>query len=92
MRKDVTVRRSLAEDLYNILADRGQMEQILLNLQVNAADAMPEGGSLSLTTRNVTHAAMEPLSIFICRLLKTKFEKGPNPSSGLQKAAGPFYW
>jgi PAS domain S-box-containing protein len=58
-RKDVTIRRSLAEDLHNILADKGQMEQILLNLQVNAADAMPGGGSLRLTTENVTHEAID---------------------------------
>ena len=58
MRKDVTIRRSLAEGLKNIQADRGQMEQILLNLQVNAADAMPTGGILSLTTENVTHDAI----------------------------------
>jgi PAS domain S-box-containing protein len=58
MRKDVTIGRSLAEGLKNILADRGQMEQILLNLQVNAADAMPAGGSLSLATENTTHDAI----------------------------------
>jgi PAS domain S-box-containing protein len=59
MRKDITIRRSLAEGLHNILADSGQIEQILLNLQVNAADAMPGGGSLSLTTENVTHEAID---------------------------------
>jgi PAS domain S-box-containing protein len=55
MRKDITIARHFTEDLKSIVADKGQMEQVLLNLFVNAADAMPKGGKLTLTTRNVTH-------------------------------------
>lgn len=55
MRKDITIYRDLAEDLKSIIADRGQLEQVLLNLFVNAADAMPTGGQLVLKTRNVAH-------------------------------------
>jgi PAS domain S-box-containing protein len=55
MRKDISIVRNLAEDLRNIVADKGQIEQVLLNLFVNAADAMPKGGKLALRTRNVTH-------------------------------------
>lgn len=51
--EDITVKLELAGKSPVILADRGQVQQILLNLAVNARDAMARGGELSFSTREV---------------------------------------
>ena len=53
-KKEILIHQELSEKLYSIKADQGQIEQVLLNLYVNAADAMPEGGDLFLKTINIT--------------------------------------
>ena len=54
-RKNITIHRELGQDLIPIEADQGQIEQVLINLFVNAADAMAEGGDLFLKMSNITH-------------------------------------
>jgi len=58
-KREIVIHQDLAEDLLGIEADEGQIEQVLLNMCVNAADAMPGGGDLSLKTMNVTHKDMK---------------------------------
>ena len=52
-RKHITVRCDLASDLFAISGDQGQIEQVLMNLMVNAADAMPYGGDLFFKTTSI---------------------------------------
>ena len=57
-KKEIRVHQDLVEDLLAIKVDQGQIEQVLLNLYVNAADAMAGGGDLYLKTMNVTDKDM----------------------------------
>jgi two-component system cell cycle sensor histidine kinase/response regulator CckA len=65
---DIDIRIVTAPDLGTVEADPSQIEQVVMNLAVNARDAMPEGGTLTIETSNVdlderyadAHASVEP--------------------------------
>jgi two-component system, cell cycle sensor histidine kinase and response regulator CckA len=68
LREDVRVRVRLAVETHTIRGDVGQIEQVLMNLAINAQDAMPDGGDFAIETREIelgeehgaTHADIPP--------------------------------
>jgi CheY-like chemotaxis protein len=55
----------VADDLWSLRADPGQMEQIVMNLAINARDAMPGGGKLILSTADIAHQGEQCVRINI---------------------------
>jgi signal transduction histidine kinase len=56
MKKEIKIHSTYQKDIWTIEADQGQIEQVLMNLYVNAGHAMPGGGDLFIATQNLTLA------------------------------------
>jgi PAS domain S-box-containing protein len=94
-RKEITIERKFENDLFSIAADRGQIDQVLLNLYVNAADAMPGGGKLILKTQNQTHLNIKsdqynPMPGNYVQLTITDTGSGMDKST-LERIFDPFF-
>ncbi len=51
--EDIAIEEQLYEPLWTVCADPNKLHQVLMNLAINARDAMPDGGTLTIETRNV---------------------------------------
>ena len=84
---------NLADDLPMVIADPGQVEQVILNLVINARDAMPSGGTLSIdtSTRSMDDEELssDPLQSFVCCRVS---DNGTGMSSEVRdRAYEPFF-
>lgn len=77
--KDILIKTSCAPNLHPIVADSTQLHQVLLNLCVNARDAMPDGGTLTVDVENTqvddlftaTASDAKPGEFVVCRISDT---------------------
>jgi PAS domain S-box-containing protein len=83
-KKEITIHRKLQKNLWTVEIDKGQIEQVLLNLYVNAWQSMPAGGEFYFQSENVTLGAnqTEPYSVEPGRFVKISVtdKKFSNPS------------
>ena len=83
--RKVTVRTDFAETLPTVPADRQQLRQLFLNLLTNAADAMPDGGVLTL---RAVPSALGPASAVLIEFVDTGTGIAPDD---LERVWNPFF-
>jgi signal transduction histidine kinase len=87
----VEIRHSLADGLWPVLIDIGQIEIALLNVAINARDAMPRGGALSITTANISNELLEEVGARDCVLVSVgDTGTGMSPEI-MERAFDPFF-
>ncbi len=59
-KKEVSIETDFADDLWPVLIDPGHMDQVMMNLLVNAGQAMPGGGKIFIRTQNITASGSQP--------------------------------
>jgi len=94
-KKEIAIHHKFGKDLWIVEVDRGQMEQVLLNLYVNAWHAMPGGGEIYLETENVFLADEKalPLALAAGRYVKITVADTGTGIDGptLERIFDPFF-
>lgn len=96
LRENVDLRFATAPDLHRVRSDPARLEQAIVNLAVNAHDAMPEGGTLTIETRNVDldaeacrrHPELRPGSYVLLAVTDTGLGMS---SETLERVFEPFF-
>jgi two-component system cell cycle sensor histidine kinase/response regulator CckA len=94
--KHIEIRTEVPRDLLPVMGNATQMHQVLMNLCVNARDAMPDGGKLTLSAENVqldeTYARMhieaKPIQYVVLKVEDTGTGMAPGI---LEKVFDPFF-
>jgi CheY-like chemotaxis protein len=94
-KKEMPIYTNYQEDIWTVKVDQGQIEQVLLNLYLNAIQAMPNGGNLYIRTENITlnKKYMEPYELEPGDYVKTSvIDTGIGmDKTTLQKVFDPFF-
>ena len=94
--EDIDLVMTAGENLWSVRADAGQIEQVIMNLAVNARDAMPSGGRLTIETSNITldeeyarlHAPLHPGDYVMVSISDTGAGMDPDTQSHIFE---PFF-
>lgn len=72
-KKEISIHEEYEDDIWPVEVDQGQLQQVLLNIFVNAGHAMPGGGNLTLVTENVILEAQEakPFGLLPAKYIRT---------------------
>ncbi len=96
IKENIEIKTNLNPKLWNILADSGKIEQILMNLLMNSRDAMPEGGTIIIRTEN--HENKEQFQINNFKVTPGKYVKYTTEDNGkgmekniIEKIFEPFF-
>ena len=94
--KNIQVRTNIADGLWPVIGDPTQIHQVLLNLSVNARDAMPNGGTLTFSAENITldahYAALNPDARPGAYVFLNIEDSGTGiPQETLEKIFDPFF-